>query len=1058
MKPLKLEIEAFGSYGKRVEIDFTETTQNLFLISGNTGSGKTTIFDAIVFALYGEGSSSRDKKDGFMLQSQFAGMDVTPKVTFSFAKSNQNTDEIYTIIRVPKHYRKARRKGENIRAVVESAGELELTLPDGCSYTERDTQDKIISIVGLTKSQFMQVAMIAQGEFMELFRADPKTKTAIFRKLFDTGIYRQITDELKKRLDAKNQEIAVFKTRCETLIGTIQVPEGYQEKDEYEKNRDRVMKSLSCLEDYLTRLEALEKWEKKIWKEKVKAAEELEKSVREKEKALGEAKILKEAFDNLEKAQKKQRELLEQEEMWKEQEEIVRILGQVYEIFPLYEMAMDANTRFQENEMALEMDLKELPQCERAAAEAEEEYQKRKQDWEKKLEAFHVAKDKYDLSIKAFAQRKKKEQEKERLEQRKVRCEEEYQELLEKLTVMEKDCQNWKETAQKHEDAGIRLEKAQNKWKEALDREEKGKEIYGIYQNWQKSKKKLEKWQKEYEIARESAKTANAVFLEKEQTFLDNQAGILAGKLKEGKPCPVCGSCHHPKPARRLNEEVYSQEQVTLAREEADIAREDAQKASEKANREAVQGEQLWQQVKERGEKLFGKWIDDLEPEAFLRQESEKLEEQTEDCQREVSECQTMVKRQKEAREKQIKLEKEIGNIQEQKQQKQEERNRCETELASLASALEEQKKQLFYENEKEAKEEFLKMEIDFEHEKAAFEQCEHEKKAAWEMLQKKQNSIEQEKNVQQKTGEEKKKRFQQLEKKLQDKHMEQSKLEQYLKEYPEEDYRKRKEELDSYQRTVSQCEEEVQAAKKITIGKTATDMEKLQEELAEQSQNLTEKTKEKEEMHGYFRPLQQGRKELETIYKNHSKSYGEGVRLKRLYEVASGTVRGQNKMDLETYVQRYYLSQVLIAANRRFTTMTAGQYEMKMKDIGQAGKQSNEGLDFVVHSLVTDSYRDIKTLSGGESFMAALSLALGIADCIQSANSGIHLDMMFIDEGFGSLDEHSRNTAVRILKDLAGGQRLIGIISHVTELKDSIDDRLVVTKDNEGSSVRWER
>ena len=237
MRPLKLVMEAFGSFGKRAEIDFTKTSQNVFLISGNTGSGKTTIFDAIVFALYGEGSSSLDKKEGVMLQSQFANLSATQQVTFSFAKSIQKPGEIYTITRSPRHLRKSRRKGQNVRSVVEGSGRLELTLPDGVTYTERDTQDKIESIVGLTKSQFMQVAMIAQGEFMELFRADAKRKTEIFRKLFNTGIYRQITDELKRRLDESRKELAVCKTECRTLVETIQVPGHYPEKKAYEESR-----------------------------------------------------------------------------------------------------------------------------------------------------------------------------------------------------------------------------------------------------------------------------------------------------------------------------------------------------------------------------------------------------------------------------------------------------------------------------------------------------------------------------------------------------------------------------------------------------------------------------------------------------------------------------------------------------------------------------------------------------------------------------------------------------------------------------------------------------
>ena len=163
------------------------------------------------------------------------------------------------------------------------------------------------------------------------------------------------------------------------------------------------------------------------------------------------------------------------------------------------------------------------------------------------------------------------------------------------------------------------------------------------------------------------------------------------------------------------------------------------------------------------------------------------------------------------------------------------------------------------------------------------------------------------------------------------------------------------------------------------------------------------------------------------------------------------------SRMDIETYVQRYYLERILHAANRRFQEMSAGQFILRMCDIGKAGEGKNRGLDLMVYSTVTGKEREIRTLSGGESFMAALSLALGMADQIQESAASVHLDMMFIDEGFGSLDDHSREKAVRVLQDMAEGSKMIGIISHVTELKQEIEDQLIVSKDEEGSHVRWQ-
>lgn len=181
-----------------------------------------------------------------------------------------------------------------------------------------------------------------------------------------------------------------------------------------------------------------------------------------------------------------------------------------------------------------------------------------------------------------------------------------------------------------------------------------------------------------------------------------------------------------------------------------------------------------------------------------------------------------------------------------------------------------------------------------------------------------------------------------------------------------------------------------------------------------------------------------------------------EHRRLEELYNMLAGKVSGA-RMDIETYVQRYYLQQILYAANQRFEEMSAGQFQLRLCELERAGEGKNRGLDLMVYSAVTGKVREVRTLSGGESFMAALSLALGMADQIQASSASVDLDMMFIDEGFGSLDEHSRDQAVRVLKDMASGSRLIGIISHVTELKQEMEDQLIVTKDENGSHIRWQ-
>ena len=221
MRPIKLTMQSFGSYGKETTIDFTQTSQNLFLISGDTGAGKTTIFDAIVFALYGEASSIINKKDGIELQSQFVGYDTKPYVELEFSEKRGEECEVYRVRRVPKHIRLLKRGSGH----TDESETVSLMMPDGSEYPQKETDKKLEEIVGLTKGQFMQVAMIAQGEFMEILRAKTDDKKVIFRKLFNTELFQKIVYELDRRCKEKKTEIAQIRTSCQTEAGHIIVPE-----------------------------------------------------------------------------------------------------------------------------------------------------------------------------------------------------------------------------------------------------------------------------------------------------------------------------------------------------------------------------------------------------------------------------------------------------------------------------------------------------------------------------------------------------------------------------------------------------------------------------------------------------------------------------------------------------------------------------------------------------------------------------------------------------------------------------------------------------------------
>ena len=246
MRPLKLTMQAFGSFGRRTVIDFEQVKQNFFLITGDTGAGKTTIFDAIVFALYGEASSGLNKKSGAELQSQFAGDAVLPFVELTFSEGDGEERRDYTVRRSPRHVRPLKR-GTGTK---EESGSVSLWMPDGSEYPAKEADRKLEEIIGLTKSQFMQVAMIAQGEFMELLRARSDDKKVIFRRLFHTEIYEEITKELGKRRKEMQQEAGQLFAKCQTEVSHGTGFDGYGRLLEFQSLQERILRAdRFCLPD-----------------------------------------------------------------------------------------------------------------------------------------------------------------------------------------------------------------------------------------------------------------------------------------------------------------------------------------------------------------------------------------------------------------------------------------------------------------------------------------------------------------------------------------------------------------------------------------------------------------------------------------------------------------------------------------------------------------------------------------------------------------------------------------------------------------------------------------
>ena len=375
MRPVKLTLQAFGSYGNRTVIDFGQVNQNLFLISGDTGAGKTTIFDALVFALYGEASSGTNKKDGMELQSQFVSFEVEPFVELTFVENKGEEQEEYTVRRIPRHVRPLKR-GTGTK---EESGSVSLIMPDGTEYPQKEADRKIEEIVGLTKSQFMQVAMIAQGEFMELLRAKSDDKKVIFRKLFHTEVYGKIVEELGRRRKAKQQEIGRIRTVCQNEVSHVRIPEGMELRLNVLKEKIINSERLSVvdMEEFLSELsnlcEELQVRQEKAEKEYGEAREE---SLRDRD-AYNSALDLLKRYGELEQAEGELEGYRAQESGIEEALRLIAELTSAYEIQAVWQRYSDSAGAAADLEEKLRKQQEALPGlcalCEEAGGQEQEE-------------------------------------------------------------------------------------------------------------------------------------------------------------------------------------------------------------------------------------------------------------------------------------------------------------------------------------------------------------------------------------------------------------------------------------------------------------------------------------------------------------------------------------------------------------------------------------------------------------------------------------------------------------------------------------------------------------
>ena len=1101
MRPVKLTMQAFGSYGKLTQIDFQEPNQNLFLVTGDTGAGKTTIFDALVFALYGEASSSTNKKDGVVLQSQYAELNVEPFVELVFSEGTGENSLLYTVRRVPRHLKLLTRGAGKNTGSREVPGSVSLIMPDGTEYPQKEADSKLGEILGLTKSQFMQVAMIAQGEFMELLRAKSDDKKVIFRKLFNTELYQNIVDELMNRKRSLEKEIAQIKTACQTEAAHVVIPQEYDQWQEIEGLKKQVLNGeivvMDCFLDHLGELcRTLEKSVNFTSKELQSASK-----LRDEKRDIYNSSIqLTNLYVQLESAEVQLSECGKVEAQIGEKTILSEKIKKAYEIKGEYARCQDALRNMQTCESALKEQQERAPLLKEQSQSVIQTAKAVKETAEKELKAYTTIYERVNKEVKLLKQIKEAEKSVKTSQQNLTAAQAADRKAREDLEKMEKREADWRAQSEKLTDINekIAVWKGKNQELEVLGIEVQ--ETEDLLKGVETQKKLAKKARETYQKNRIRYDAKSQEYESMRRIFLDEQAGFLARELQPGKPCPVCGAIEHPNPciASTLHRDL-TREQLELAEKEVSELRNRQEQSAGEARSVVDIVAEKERLLEETGRKLCTRILNDHEqfPEAGMLEVFDSLGDNIKNFQESrnsevpgaaqdqmadkecnwnalLKQIQTLLgtwktllqeegTRLNTAQKTLRNLQDALGQVEERKKSGKTAVEECGqklTEAAASAKSAEALLKQLNdsreYPSEEAAMTEFNQAKGKWKAAEAASKEAEKKEKASSEELVNCTSLIkrfEGELPDHQKLYQERQAFYQTL---MNEKNMTEAEWADIAENYTRETAELLQKEADSWQRKKLAAQTTAETAGKAIDGRSKPDMEAAKSQM-EEAEKVRLQTQTKLEL---YKEQYKADKEAYDILSPQMEKRGKIIekhtKLETLYKLLSGNMSG-NRMDLETYVQRYYLEKILYAANRRFANMSAGQFELRMVDEENAGKGKNRGLDLMVYSNVTGKEREVRTLSGGESFMAALALALGMADQIQESSAAIHLDVMFVDEGFGSLDEHSREQAVKVLQELAGGSKLIGIISHVTELKQEIEDQLIVSKDEKGSHVKWQ-
>lgn len=1057
MKPTKLIMSAFGPYaGETPAIEFSQFEEKgLFLISGDTGAGKTTIFDAICFALYGTTSGKfRDTKN---LRSEYAKESTETFVDFYF--SHQGRD--YHVWRRPEYERKKQR-GTGVTSVKENA-----ILYSGDSTPiegKKRVNEAVMELLHIDEKQFMQIAMIAQGEFWNLLNAKTEERTKILRTIFQTGGYNNIEYRLKDRMDASYKRKARTEDSIVQYFTDVSVDVDDELAESLSDLQSRAKKSASAwnLEEIINMIKNVIASDKgkfeKADSELTSAEKEYNKSIealamaetnngfiarfdvlKAKEKELNEKKKEIDERESLLIRQKLAvREVRPLHSSWKEKEDSVKELES--QIKTKKEKVKTAFDKSNEAREALETAKKAQPEADKLQKlidKIEEEEKKYQQRDELIREIGKLGK-----ASKSFADEEKALEERDRILKDEIRkCKETMKALKgtpEKLTEI-------KSLREKYQDLLDNINTIINSG--IPDRERK--------------KKGLEKKQKVYTRAFEAYQKANKERIEAEKILDNCRAGILARSLEEGQKCPVCGSVHHPElaiiPAEAITEEAL--EELKQREDTLQAEKTSANTAAETAKTVLTEHEARLRidildclenkllDIKDTGETL-----DDLIRETGKAQEiiRDRIKENTRLQNALEKDCESLAKAEKDLDDAQGPKTETLARDKEEFTKRKQNTEKAKAEKEAVLKTLE----KLSFDSWEIAESEKNKA---WKKKKSILDQIEESDEAgkkADKILASEKSSLETLEKSIVKERKEEEERKQTLEAAIRKNQFESvNDMLGYV--LSEDEISKADDEISNYKLEVSTNKKQLEDAEENARDRKVIDVDELKETRDSQKAEVTKK---RDAVNSIKNRLQRNEEKLEKISSQEAeldKARKENEICTRLYNLVKGTT-GNGKITLEQYIQAAGFDGIIAAANRRLLPMSDGQYELYRQE-DSPGKKSHTFLDLEVLDNTTGHRRPVGNLSGGESFKASLSLALGLSDTVSMNLGGVQMDALFVDEGFGTLDRKSIESAMDILVNLSGTGKLVGIISHREELMENIPQQIRVKKTKVGSKLTIE-